>query len=624
MIEVYSLGVRLGIHDVATPVLLKLSREFAKLEVLTKSLNREMNLATGSVAGLNAIGRAAGAIDRNLGGAAARAAQLQRELKGLAAVQVAPAVGVGPAPRAGGGLSAGRHGLHGGNLHFGPHGFGVGAVGLGVMSPPALAAGAGVGGSMFITKRLADAAGDFEMERVRLKSFGMSEKLNAEAEAFVRSLKTLGVSMNENFHLFNKAQGVFRESGLDDSHALEGAKLATPMLAKLKVLSSLLGGEKGARLDNQALPMLRYIEMSGGLTSAKRFNELAENAFKLILTSGGNIDWEQLRQLRARGGAGTQKMSDRALVALEPIIGEMKGSTFGTAMRTGLGRIMGGVKIPNQVAHALVESGMWDPSKVVFNSQGGIKTFKGNPLRADVQKDYEEDFDLFVFRQLQTLYDRLKVPEKDYGRYDTMLFGPVLGGIIPKIRQQRKVIEHSQSAYDKAKGIDAVLADASKTYEGGKKDFVAAWTDFKTTFGERVLPQATDLIKNASAFMRSIGGFLEANKELIKGAQKIEPHVLGGPVRFVGEHIWNLIKNGIKPPLKDGEAAPLPKDFDFIKAGPGRPITVITRVELDRRQIAEAVTKVQSEELRRPPTGPNRFDPTMGPLYPGQSITGTW
>lgn len=47
--------------------------------------------------------------------------------------------------------------------------------------------------------------------------------------------------------------------------------------------------ETAAKMKTASMSMLRYIEMSGGLQSPQKFNELANAGWKLTQTSGGAV-----------------------------------------------------------------------------------------------------------------------------------------------------------------------------------------------------------------------------------------------------------------------------------------------------------------------------------------------
>src|SRR5579863_4194192 len=195
-------------------------------------------------------------------------------------------------------------------------------------------AGVGVAGLSLFKGPIEEAA-KFQQQVQKFKLYGLGDAVTAEATKFAQGMNIIGTSYTDAMRLMNEAQGVFREGGLSGSAALAGAKLAAPMLAKIDFAAAGLDDETRARMHTQGLAMLRFIEMRGGLQDAKKFNEIADAGWKAIWTSGGNVNWEQYRQFMARGGVAAQGLSSEALFGkLEPIIGELKGSTAGTALMT--------------------------------------------------------------------------------------------------------------------------------------------------------------------------------------------------------------------------------------------------------------------------------------------------
>lgn len=248
------------------------------------------------------------------------------------------------------------------------------AMRLGVVAGAIAIVGAGLAAGV-------NEARKFQVEMAKFTLFGLSDKANRDAQSFAENMKVIGTSATEAMHLMVEAQGVFRESGLSDDEALRGAKMAAPLLAKIDFIGKALDGESASKMHTSAQAMLRFIDMQGGLNDPERFNQIANAGFKAIRSSGGNIDWEQYRQFRARGASAAANLSDEAMFGeFEPIIQELKGSTAGFALRTAYNRLNGIIKLPNQAAHELVGMGAWDNSKIEWNSMGGIKKFNGNPL----------------------------------------------------------------------------------------------------------------------------------------------------------------------------------------------------------------------------------------------------
>jgi len=351
----------------------------------------------------------------------------------------------------------------------------------------ALTVAGGFGLSMFKTP--IEEAIKFDQQVQKFKLFGLGDKVNTEAVKFARGMNIMGSSYTENMKLFIEAQGVFRESGIGGMESLGGAKLAAPLLAKIAFATKSLDSESAAKLTTSSMAMLRYVEDSGGLKSPEKFKELADAGWKMVQTSGGSVNWEQLRQFKARSGVAGLGLSGDAMAMMEPIITMLKGQTAGFSLRTAYNRLNGIVKIPNQVAHELVNSGIWDGKKVNWNSQGGIKSFNGNPLR---------DAELFASNPI-AFYEKNIMPmyakrglttDAQIGQQNAMLFGSTGGNMFTLAQKNMPKLHQSLAAQNRALGIDASYGIAGQTAEGKMVALTAQWSKAMTDLGIIVLPTA--------------------------------------------------------------------------------------------------------------------------------------
>ena len=354
-----------------------------------------------------------------------------------------------------------------------------------------------------------DAAKEFQRESAKFSLFGMGEKVNAEARRFAEGMNIVGTSSTEAMRALTEAQGVFRESGLDGFKALDGAKLAAPILSKIAFANAALDDESKQRMHAQSLSMLRFIELRGGLKDAPTFNAIADAGWKAIRSSGGNVDWEQLRQFMARGGVAAQGLSNTALFGkLEPVIGELKGSTAGNAWMTAYNRLVGGVRVPNQIAHLLAENGIWDASKIEWNSMGGIKRINGNPLKD--MATFASDPVEFYEKSILPMYAKLGIDSlTDRSRENTMIFGRTGGAMFSLIDRQLATIHHSVEAQSKALGIDASVAEAKGTLPGQEVDFHAKFSTLMQKLGEKILPMACSALEMLIPLVESASKWID-------------------------------------------------------------------------------------------------------------------
>jgi len=562
--------------------------ELQRAQASAASLTAELSGVGIAVPELRSAASAIGRMDRNLAGASRNANQLVAHLHGVAnALRGMPNTPNIPRGGFGGGGGHGGGGFHGGNAHVGTHGFGVGGVGLGIGAGLGAAA---IGGYLGYEgmKASVNSAADYQREQALFRMFGMSETQNQEAFRFAKSMNAPGASMIDSLRYVTEAQGVFRESGMQGDEALAGSKLVAPILAKLHYASALTGhpmdetGEKS---------MLRFVEMRGGLKDPTELNRIADLGFKVSTTSGGNVDWEQMRQAMRTGGVAAKNLSDEALFAWgEPLIGELKGGGFGTGLRTAYNRMNGNIRLPNQAFHEMQKLGLWDPKMVVENKQGGIKSFNGNPLLHS--EEYATNPFQYYQKYIMPKYDEMKLSTSDRNRENSMLFGGTGAMLFSTLEQQMSTILRSLPALNAAKPLDAAVKEQDKTYLGEMQKFDSAWSDFKTVFGTSVLPAAT--------------GMLQVGVALLRSAKEFADHPLDTAFGWIKK--YSAEGQGMNPYDAGPGAASKP---DPIAPASAAPVQVRTAVNLDGRTIADVVTNHQVRNMRTNASG-GGFDFGLG------------
>lgn len=561
--------------------------EFQRAHASAMALSGEIHAVGMETPELRAANSVIGRMALNLSTAARHASALTAQLHGVAAAAASipampgwPRRPAGGSGGAGGGGRGSHVGMHGGNMHIGPHGVGVGALGYGLGE----AAVPLIGGYLAFqgVKSAAHEAGEYQREQAQFSMFGMSAEQNAQAKKFAESMKVPGTSMIDAMRYMTEAQGVFRESGLPGDKALDASKLVAPILAKLKFASAITGREFSPA---QELDFTRSVEMLGGLSSPKRMQELADMAFKLLITSGGNVDPSQLRQAIRTGGTAVKGLSGEALFGYaEPLMGEMKGGPFGTAMSTAYGRANGLVKLPNQALQEMMRLGLWDKDAIVLNKLGGLKEVKQgkNPLRfadeyaANPFKYYEE--------HIRPAYDRSGLNDQQRYRENALIFGRTGSAMFNLVDQQIKTMEHSVQAMRQAPSLEKAVAVQGDTYGGKTKEFEAAWSNFKVVFGDSVLPGVIGVLKTATS--------------LLEAATKIgSADGILGKVKAAWQ-VWSdasesyAVRHHIEP--LPGQAAPA---MNPVAPAQSHTIQVQSQVRLNERILADVVTRHQAKQL---------------------------
>jgi hypothetical protein len=396
-------------------------------------------------------------------------------------------------------------------------GFGMGAVGVGMFAAlrPAL-----------------EQAKEFQTAVANFSTFGLGDKMTGDAAKFAKGMNVVGSSYVDNMKRMVEAQGVFRESGLSGPDALRGAEIAAPLLSKIAFANAALHPDKAGQMDTNALAMMRFVEMRGGVNDPKQFNTIANLGYKAIQTSGGNVSWDLYRQFMATGGVAAQGMNNKALFGeMEPIIGELK-SRAGTAYMTAFNRLTGITRVPNQVAHELVNQGLWDGSKIEWNSQGGIKTMRGNPLK-DMGTFSASQIEWYV-KNVIPMYDRMKLSDPDRNREDALLGGRTGGMMFSIIRRQLGPIGLSVAAQAKAMDIDQAGGAAANTLLGKQIILHKRWNDLLELTGETILPLAVQglstlvpLLKEFSTWAQRHPGYFAA---VVRSFAALGVTLIGGGV----------------------------------------------------------------------------------------------
>lgn len=505
---------------------------------MTIALSKSLGKLAVDSAGMRSLTTATNASNRALERAGASAAVLERRLAGIRAT----AGGMGPIPALGGGRGGaggnrgggggggfggrGGGGIHGGNIHLGPGGIGLGTAGFaaGDWFWPLAATGAAIYGG----KALYESAKDLDTEQQRFRLLGMSNAQNQDAFKFVRDTKIYGTTQVERMAAFREAQGVGRESGLPGAKALDFAKLASPVLAKLDALGQGLDEESKSALHASNIALLRFDEQAGGLKSPEEFRRLANVGYKLRQSSGGTIDYEQLRAVTAKGGAYTQGMSEEGYAYAEPIIQELKGAAYGVGKSTAGNRLFNVMsRTPKNLVALANQLGLWKPGREHLDE-------------ADSQL-FKESFEKFYIDRIMPIYAKLKLTANDRVRDNSILFGTTGARIANLTEKQVSSIQRSIGAFHKADSIEAAGEKLQKSLSGQELEFTAAWTDFKTNFGTTMLPFFSGLLRFGSKELRgaSIAAQLTANKSPGAEAWDEIKNLFGGVSKYIGGGLRN-------------------------------------------------------------------------------------
>ena len=370
------------------------------------------------------------------------------------------------------------------------------------------------GGFEFM-KSAVETGAEYQTMLQKFKQYGMGDAAVAEAEKFAKANKMLGASSLDMLKYFTEAQGVFRESGANTlDEQLKGARIAAPVMAKMQVAMQGLDEHAREMTSAKQMDMLRFVEQAGGLHSATRFNELMDAGFKAIQSSGGNVDFTQYRQFMSKAKTSAFGMDDIAIFAeMEPIIGELKGSAAGDAYMTAYNRAHGITTPTHQAAKEWLKLGLWDKSKVSFNSQGRLN-ITGDPLKDKGLFDKSQV--RFYMQDVLPRYRALNYSEEDIRRTNAILFGRTGGGMYNLIDKQLSTILAGIPGFQRFRGLDDSYNAVNGTYTGKQIDFDAKWKEFQLALAQDggLLDTFTKGLTGMTTFLQKLTEFSNANPRI--------------------------------------------------------------------------------------------------------------
>ncbi len=361
---------------------------------------------------------------------------------------------------------------------------------------------AGTGASMLLSlKGPLQMAMDYNRELAKLRQMGLGDLQIKDAQKFVTATDIIGTSMQERMKLFVEAQGAFRESGMDGARSLEAAKTMMPVLAQYQVAMGLLGGQHRGAHEGAMRSLNKTVEMMGGLGNTERAKEIADGIFKAVQSSGKMVDERQLKQFVAYGSSATNQLGLRAIFGgLEPIIGELGGSTTAVGLRTAYGRTNGMMSLPPKLMlHEMAGLGMLDATG-----------HKQTSYLANLQST---DAIGYASELLKMYHAHGIIRQTDVERENAIILGTNGAKVYNKIMSQLPVIEESLKAYDKARGIAQTVKDNADSPMMAMEKFHKALADLGLVIGQTVLPVLTPLIQDFSNWLKDLNKF----PSLIKG-----------------------------------------------------------------------------------------------------------
>lgn len=370
--------------------------------------------------------------------------------------------------------------------------------------------GVGYGGIEILNKTL-DKGLEYQRYVASLRQQGLGDSQIEDAKKFVQATDVINTSMIDRMRIFSEAQGSFRESGKSGSEALHAAKMMMPVLATYEVAMSTLSGDKHAAAEGAMRNLNKTVEIMGGLGDVQRAKDITDGVFKAAQSSGKMVDERQLKQFVAYGASATNQLSLRTIFGgLEPIIGELGGSTAAVGLRTAYTRTNGMMSLPPKLLLAEMRRlGMTDAS-------GRKQTDVLAKLQATNAIDYAQEM-------LKRYASAGITSRTDIERENAIIFGTNGSKVYNKIMSQMPVLMESLASYDKAQGASQTVNDPNNKAIMAKHLFAKRWEDFQLA-----IAQDGGLLDMATKALTLMAGAIKSVTEFAKNHPILTKFALGG------------------------------------------------------------------------------------------------
>ncbi|RQQ73121.1 hypothetical protein DF139_04880 [Burkholderia stagnalis] len=329
-------------------------------------------------------------------------------------------------------------------------------------------------------------------ERGRIQALGLGDQATQDAERYVRSMKSVGVSTAENMTLMRDAMSIFA----DEHHA----QMVMPTLAKMKFANeAMFGAGQGHENEEKFMNMLKVIELRGAMKSPAKFENEANNVQKVLSATGGRVGGDEWRNFIQTGKVAAKQMREDAFYfQMEPLIQEMGGHAAGTGVQAAYSNLMQG-KTTVRAAKRMVELGLVDKKSVEYTTTGTVKRVKpGALIEHDLYKASPfEWMEKVLLPKLKAkgITDQSKILDE----FATIMTNGNGANFFATMYMQSAQIHKNEKLNRGAYGINQLHELGQKQTEGKELSALEKVRNLRTVIGEQVLPvynEALDLTAN--------------------------------------------------------------------------------------------------------------------------------
>ncbi|KVV48233.1 hypothetical protein WT27_04890 [Burkholderia territorii] len=337
-------------------------------------------------------------------------------------------------------------------------------------------------------------------ERGRIQALGLGDHATQDAERYVRSMKSVGVSTAENMTLMRDAMSIFA----DEHHA----QMVMPTLSKMKFANeAMFGAGQGHDNEEKFMNMLKVIELRGGTKSEAAFKGEANMVQQVLSATGGRVGGDEWRNFIQTGKVAAKQMrQDAFYYQMEPLIQEMGGHAAGTGVQAAYSNLMQG-KTTVRASKRLVELGLVNKKDVEYTTTGTVKRIKpGALLQGDL-------FNASPFEWMEkVLLPKLKAKgitsdAKILEEFSTIMTNGNGANLFATMYMQREQIHKNEKLNRGAYNIDQLHKLGQEQPEGKELAALAKVHNLRTEIGEQILPVYNRALELTANVLERVLGF---------------------------------------------------------------------------------------------------------------------
>lgn len=527
----------------------------------------------------------------------------------------------------------------------------------------AVAAGTGFMGLGLIGKAVKPAK-EYVHQLEMAKAAGMSHLEIAQATS--AAWKTAGEVMTsnptQNLQAIRELRSVF--GGTQDA-----IRFLPQMMRIQAVLDSTLAGTGGVGAKDVAFTAAKALELRGASVNPQTFQEQADYITRAIIASGGRFNPQMLLQAQKYAGIGGTGYSNDFMYGIMPTLAqELGGSSTGTGL-TSLYRAVVGGRIDKKALGVWQQLGLLDGVKSVTGESAMVQAKNASLFQ-------QSPFEYMQYLQGELVKRGITDPKEQQAMYERLFSNRVAGRMANILAMQgprlQKDFALTRGAGDSSAYYDLIRRDPTMVDAALSNQ----WTALKTALGMTVVPVIIPMLRGLTSALNSLATFAANHPTLTQGlmltfAGLSSLATLGGTLMVAGAGlkviglglstftglpllaaatglgtltaaVAGIVALGMAVGNADSIGGSKYNPLNWIQDGAfnatrwmmgkevpdyGPPTRenareIRTTVNIDGRKVAEAVNKLNADDMRRASNSAGRADYRSLPRLPGDELGG--